>query len=190
MCTVDFPNLASKPSTPNRSVIPRLIPSEAEGSAVRPSAFPNFPYQTLNPQTEVSSRPERSEVEGPAVPSAPSNLNGSAALPFVIPTEAGGICSAPVGVPEFSVSNPQPPNRSVIPTGAKRSGGTCCSIRTIESEWKRCPPLCHPDRSGGICSAPVGVPEFSVSNPQPPNRSVKRSVAQWRDLLFHPHHRI
>jgi hypothetical protein len=35
-----------------------------------------------------------------------SNLNGSVTLPFVIPTGAkrsGGICSAPVGAPEFSV---------------------------------------------------------------------------------------
>jgi RNA polymerase subunit RPABC4/transcription elongation factor Spt4 len=36
-------------------------------------------------------------------------------------------------------------------------------IRIVESEWKRHPPLCHPDRS----------------------------VAKWRDLLFIiPHHRI
>ena len=34
-----------------------------------------------------------------------------AALPFVIPTEAqrsGGICSAPLGPPEFFVTNLQP----------------------------------------------------------------------------------
>src|ERR1700677_2593421 len=100
------------------------------------------------------------------------------------------------------------PNRSVIPTGAKRSGGTCCSsskvsnlnrsatlpfvipseaegsavsrtfpgdvfpltkqkchpdrseaewrdllfiLQSIESESKRYPPLCHPERSRGIC---------------------------------------
>jgi len=40
-------------------------------------------------QTEVSSRPERSEVEGPAVHHPhKQNLNERAALPFVIPTGA------------------------------------------------------------------------------------------------------
>src|SRR6202044_1654502 len=47
-------------------------------------------------------------------------------------------------------------------------------IRVIESEWKRCPTLCHPERSRGIRGAPLGPPEFSVSNlkPQTTNRSV------------------
>jgi hypothetical protein len=127
-----------------------------------------MPRPNLNPQTGVSSRPERSAVEGPGV--------RLSAFPN-------------------SPSKPQPPNRSVIPTGAKRSGGTCC--------------------------APVGVPEFSAK-PQPPNRCViptertrischaaldkttcahfrkegrmrctnatkihrKSGVAQWRDLPF------
>jgi hypothetical protein len=41
--------------------------------------------------TKVSSRPKRSEVEGPAVHHpASTNLNGSATLPFVIPSEAEG----------------------------------------------------------------------------------------------------
>ena len=40
-------------------------------------------------------------------------------------------------------------------------------LRSIESAWKRHPPLCHPDRSGGICSAPLGPPKFSVTNPNP-----------------------
>ena len=37
-------------------------------------------------------------------------------------------------------------------------------IRTIESAWKRHPPLCHPERSRGICGAPLDPPEFPVSN--------------------------
>jgi hypothetical protein len=50
-------------------------------------------------------------AEGSAVPSIPiTMLNGSATLPFVIPTGAersGGICGAPLGLPEFSVRYPQ-----------------------------------------------------------------------------------
>jgi hypothetical protein len=38
-------------------------------------------------------------------------------------------------------------------------------IRSIGSKWKRYPPLCHPERSRGICSAPVGRPEFSLLKP-------------------------
>ena len=30
------------------TTLPFVIPSEAEGSAVRPSALPNFPYQTFH----------------------------------------------------------------------------------------------------------------------------------------------
>jgi hypothetical protein len=60
-------------------------------------------------------------------------------------------------------------------------------IRSIESEWKRYPPLCHPDRSeakwrdlqfrgpllemffasGTICGAPLGFPEFLVNELAP-----------------------
>ena len=42
-----------------------------EGSAVRLSVLPNSSVPNLNPQTELSSRPKRSEVEGPAVPLHP-----------------------------------------------------------------------------------------------------------------------
>jgi hypothetical protein len=52
------------------------------------------------PPSPLSSRPKRSEAEGSAV--RPSD---SPNLPYQTST----------------------PNRSVIPTGAKRSGGTCCS---------------------------------------------------------------
>jgi hypothetical protein len=37
-------------------------------------------------------------------------------------------------------------NRSVIPTEAKWRD-LLFILRIIESDWKRCPPLCHPDRS-------------------------------------------
>ncbi len=69
---------------------------EAEGSAVRPLGRPEFPVTNPKPQTEVSSRPERSEVEGPAVPRIHKPIStGGAALPFVIPSEAEGSQCAP-----------------------------------------------------------------------------------------------
>jgi hypothetical protein len=44
-------------STEN-TTFPFVIPSEAEGSAVRPSALPNFPYQTSTPKQKC--HPDRS----------------------------------------------------------------------------------------------------------------------------------
>jgi hypothetical protein len=90
---------------PNRIV----IPSEAEGSAVL-----LLGKTTDDPQTELSSRPERSEVEGSAV---------------------------------------------LLPS--------------THSQWKRRPPICHPERSRGICSAPRMAPKASGSHtrslaPAPP----------------------
>jgi hypothetical protein len=136
------------------------------------------------PPFTLSSRPERSEVEGPAVP------HGAASFHFVIPTGAkrsGGTSSSSRIVllslchpdrseakwrdqqflterPPFTLSSrpersavegPAVPHGAasfhfVIPTGAKRSGGTCSSSRIVILS------LCHPDRS----------------------------EAQWRDLQF------
>jgi hypothetical protein len=56
------------------------------------------------------------------------------------------------------------------------------TIHGIESEWERHPPLCHPDRSGGICSsADLSWGCFSTYQQK---CHPGRSVAQWRDLLF------
>src|SRR6202020_2055192 len=86
------------------------------------------------PQTYVSSRPERNEVEGPAL--GPSD---SPNLPYQNST----------------------PNRCVIPTGAQRSGGTCC--------------------------APLGLPESPVSKLDPQQIGhPDRSVTKRRDLLCAP----
>jgi hypothetical protein len=46
------------------------------------------------------------------------------------------------------------------------------SIRSIQCEWKRCPILCHPERSRGICSSAEPVLGMFFG----------RSVAKWRDL--------
>jgi hypothetical protein len=79
----------------------------------------------------LSSRPKRSEVEGSAV------------RPSALPT---------------SPSQTSTPNRSVIPTGAQRSRGTCCSSSSVSNlNGSATLFLCHPDRS----------------------------VAKWRDLQFY-----
>jgi hypothetical protein len=138
--------------------------------------------------TEVSSRPKRSEVEGPAVLSSTIRLIMEAPhSPFVIPTGAKrseGICSSVIHYPapngsaspllssrpersevegpavlsstiRFLMEAPHSP--FVIPTGAKRSEGICSSvIHYPVPNGSASLPLCHPDRS----------------------------VAKWRDLQF------
>src|ERR1700734_4206152 len=77
-----------------------------------------FFHLNPNPQTDVSSRPKRSEVEGPAVPSILiTNPNGSAPLPFVIPSEAEGSAVRPSDLPIFP-SQPQPPKQTCHPDEA------------------------------------------------------------------------
>ncbi len=65
-------------------------------------------------------------------------------------------------------------------------------LHSIESEWKRDPPLCRPERSRGICSAPLVPPECSLSNLNPqtevssqPERSEVEGPA-----VHHPQERI
>jgi hypothetical protein len=82
------------------------------------------------PPSPLSSRPKRSEVEGSAVRPSP------------LPT---------------SHSQTSTPNRGVIPTGAQRSGGTCCSS-SVPSNLNGSATLSFviptgPQRSGGICSS-------------------------------------
>src|SRR5580698_10742991 len=40
-------------------------------------------------------------------------------------------------------------------------------IRRNEFQWKSHPPLCHPERSRGICSAPLVTPNTPVPNLNP-----------------------
>ena len=65
----------------------------------------HFCYRSVAPLFVIPS-----EAEGSAFCHPLSNPNGSAALPFVIPTGAkrsGGICGAPLGPPEFCVPKPK-----------------------------------------------------------------------------------
>jgi hypothetical protein len=108
----------------------------------------------------------------------------------------------------------RPPGRCSTKT-RRRVHGACCRQARRSRILRNKPPhlkmRCHPDRSvpgfpamlhwtgqpssstgnpgersGGICGAPLGVPEFSVT--KPPHLKMKchpdRSVAKWRDLLF------
>ncbi len=123
--------------------------SVVEGSAVRLSALPNSPSKNHNPQTEVSSRPERSAVEGSAV-----RLS-------VLPN---------------SPSKTTTPKRRCHPDRSVALWRALLFlIRSIESEWKRRPPLCHPDRSAAQwrdlrCACRCSqIPRLK---PQPPNGGV------------------
>jgi hypothetical protein len=96
--------------------------------------------------TELSSRPERSVVEGPAVSPLPThNSDLSNLSPLVIPTEAEGSAVSPHPTHNSNLSNF---STLVIPTGAKRSGGIC-SFSPSHSQLPLEQPLspCHPDRS-------------------------------------------
>jgi hypothetical protein len=76
--------------TPNgTAAVPFVIPSVAEGSAVH---HPRHRIRMEAPLSPLSSRPERSGVEGPAVSFNPLHQtpDGSAAIPFVIPSVAEG----------------------------------------------------------------------------------------------------
>ena len=112
-----------------------VIPTEAKrsgGTCCTPDTQTNS-SPPPDTQTNLSSRPKRSVVEGPTVRRTPNKF---------LPTSGH-------------------PNKVVIPTEAKRSGGTRCTPDT-----KQIPPnlrtpkqTCHPDRS----------------------------EAQWRDLLYAGH---
>jgi hypothetical protein len=142
------------------------------------------------------------------------------------PDRSGGICSAPLGPPEFFVSNPNTrtevssrPERTRISCHVARDKAAYAPFRTegrmkCDSatnsnrksgvaqwrdllftiprngfKWKRSPTLCHPDRSGGICSAPLGPPE---SLPPHLNTQCKagpalRSTKRWTFISTRQH---
>ena len=63
-----------------------------------------------------------------------------------------------------------------------RSGGICSLSLGAEVRVSNPTILCHPDRSGGTCSLSVGA-EVLVSNPTTLCHP-DRSEAEWRDLQF------
>jgi hypothetical protein len=86
-----------------------------------------------------------------------ANLKGSATLPFVIPSEAEGsavprsdpgnvFLTNSLGNENWVLKQTCHPDRSVA-----KWRDLLFIIRGIESEGTSCPPLCHPERSRGIC---------------------------------------
>jgi len=115
--------------------------SAVEGSAVRPAALPNSPSQTSNHKQKC--HPDRSEAKWryPLFPSAPIESEWKRHPPLCHPDRSEAKRRDPLFPSAPSNLNGSATLPFVIPTGAKRSGG--------------------------ICGAPLGPPEFSVSNHNP-----------------------
>jgi hypothetical protein len=88
--------------------------------------------------TEVSSRPERSAVEGPAVQ---RTSRGN-----VFRSEESWACGPPQLLKK-TVSLARSKQKCHPDRSEAQWRDLLFIIRNIESEWKRRPPLCHPDRS-------------------------------------------
>jgi len=77
-------------------------------------------------------------VDGATTPSSSTGKPGGAKW---------RICSAPVGAPDSSLSNLNPQQKCHPDRSEAKWRDLLFIRRSIESEWKRHPPLCHPDRS-------------------------------------------
>ncbi len=129
--------------------------SDADGSTALPFVIPT-------------------EVEGSAVPRTIIRCGRKHRPPLCHPDRSGGICSSPNHHPMRTEAPPSPlssrpkwrdlqfPEPSsdadgstalpfVIPTEVE---GSAVPRTIIRCGRKHRPPLCHPDRSGGICSSP------------------------------------
>ena len=140
---------------------PLVIPSEAEGSAVRPAAFSNPSWETDAPsvifrsKTKLSSRPERSVVERPAVLSASTdNSHLSQPPPLVIPSEAEGSAVRPAAFsnPSWEADAPSLIFRSKTNCHPDRSAAQWRDLLfsphpLANSHLSQTPSPCHPDRS-------------------------------------------
>ena len=125
--------------------------------------------QCPTPATELSSRPERSAVEGPAVSPLPThNSNLSHPSPLVIPTGAkrsGGICSAPCDSLKSlpgRVPGERIPTQTPHPTRFRNAWSQLSSVRLTQPKRRtltavrRRPPrvLCRPSPSSSPCCSP------------------------------------
>ena len=134
----DLQSSQPAPNIDDSATLPFVIPSEAEGSAVLSTST-----QHRRQRHSPLCHPERSR--GICSPlNQQSNLNGSATLPFVIPSEAEG--------------------SAVLST-------------STQHRRQRGSPLCHPERSRGICS-PLNQHPTSTTAPLSP----LSSRAKPRDL--------
>jgi hypothetical protein len=116
------------------AVLPLVVPTGAQGSRgicrsadLRPTqGMKNCFYSFLCPfLTEVSSRPERTRI------SCHAALDMTTCAPF---RKEG----------RMKCTNATKFHRK---SGVAKWRDLLFMIRSIESEWKRYPPLCHPDRS-------------------------------------------
>ena len=125
--------------------------------------------QTEAPPSLLSPRPKWKDLQfsEPA-----SEADGSATLPFVIPTEVEGISRSSLN--QYLMQTEAPPSLS----GPNRSGGICSSLICIRCQTEAPPSLfCHPDRSGGICSS---LNQHPMQTEAPP--SLLSSRPKWKDL--------
>jgi hypothetical protein len=133
-------------------------PSDSRISRIKPQ-----------PQTEVSSRPERSEVEGPAVH---------------IPR-----CKPQTEAPPSPLSSR--PERTRISCHAALDKSTCAPFRK-EGRMKcinatRFHRKSGAERSGGICSAPLGLPNLPFQTSTPPVRIVLHEKSAHRNATGQRH---
>src|SRR5580698_1857779 len=134
----------------------------------------------------LSSRPSAAKWRDLRFLQSFTGLNGSGALPFVIPTERseveGSAVSSIIHQAEWK-RGPYPchPDRS-----ASEAEGSAVSSIIHQAEWKRGPYPCHPDRSaseveGSAVSSIIHRAEWksgpSLCHPD-------RSAAKWGDLEF------
>ena len=84
--------------------------------------------------TELSSRPERSVVEGPAVPRIHSQLPPEPTLLPCHPERSRGICSAPCGsLPSFLGSDPDKPAPPHLPLSSSSIKDERTNVRSFGS---------------------------------------------------------
>jgi hypothetical protein len=129
------PESHSRYSSTNQSSLkarPNLChPERSRGICGAPLGPPEFSVTNPNPQTELSSRPERTRI------SCHAALDETTSAPFRKEGAHGVRQRHRV---------PQEIRGSVVEGPAVRSSSN-------HFPWKRCPSLCHPERSRGICSS-------------------------------------
>jgi hypothetical protein len=133
---------------------------------------PNTPAPSLNSQTEASPRPERSEVEGPAV-HHPQERISMKAPPSPLSSRAKPrdlqCAPPPTRILRYQPSTPK----------TDRSGGTCCSSSAgTNFNESATLPFVIPSEAEGSAVRPSAQPNTPVPTLNPQTR------LKWRDLLF------
>jgi hypothetical protein len=133
-------------------------------AALPPAGFPESPLSNLNPKQKC--HPDRSEAKWRDLlfKSHPADPKWKRRPPLCHPDKSVSqwrdLHCAP-RTPRISRIKPQPQNRSVIPTAA--------------------------ERSGGICSAPLGLPNLPFQTSTPPVRIVLHEKSAHRNATGQRH---